>query len=72
MRHSQISCVFVYVTGYLPLEGKCASVNGFCLTSIKVQGLLLESRLAHGSLALDARARRHFSKFDVLGNFQKW
>ena len=26
----------------------------------------------HGSLALDARAKRHFSKFDIWRNFQKW
>ena len=34
------------------------------------KGKLLEP--SHGSLALDARAKRHFSKFDMWRNFQKW
>jgi DNA polymerase III delta subunit len=29
-------------------------------------------RILHGSLALDARAKRRFSKSDMLRNFTKW
>ena len=42
--------------------------------SIKIENIFpaVSSAIIHGSLALDARAKRHFSKFDMGRNVQIW